>query len=229
MSEIWSTNSIRLLTSLCNIPLNSVLHCFRIDYAVNGDRNLVGLSVVFQKSPSRHLKHKSPSTLRRNKLRKEIRQQRRSQQQGLGIQASSSSLSTVNPTPLSLISGKHTTKPDSSFNTSSESKTTINTNASSTRIDHPSSSASSVAPQLSGRPIGTTSSSAFSYSQATTSSSTFQSPSRRSMAPASGGPLLVLRATLDDGTVVRKRLSSATSSSSLSSSSRAATAAPVRL
>ena len=205
MNAIWNTDSIRLLTSLCNISSNSVLHCFRLDYAVNGDRNLVGLSVVFQKSPSRHHKHKSPSTLRRNQLRKEIRRQRMCQQQGLGTQApprtqpSQPHSQSLIP---DLISGNQTTL-GSSSNTSSEHQTTTNTNASSILIDRHTNSASlPETRQLTGRPTGTTSSSVVSShpNQATTSSSSSSVQSTRRFGTTTvSGPLLVPSTTLDDG------------------------------
>lgn len=131
MSEIWERQSIHLLTRICNIPFDSSLQSYKVDYAVHGDRNLVSLSVVFQKSPSRHQKHKSPSTLRHNQRRSEIWLKRRSAQVGLGFQATSTSPAASQPEPpLSLISVDPTT-PAISFNSSSEHKTTISHNATS--------------------------------------------------------------------------------------------------
>ena len=193
-----------------------------MDHGLHGDKNLVGFSVIFQKSPIPRQKHKSPSSIRRSQLRKEIRRQQRSQQHGLGIQATSTSSSSSQPgSSLSLISGQPTTT-DSTSNTSSEHKTTTNNNVSSIRIDHSSNSASSTETlQLTGRPIGTTSSAVVStYPNPATTSSSYQSPTQRSTIRVPG-PLLVLRATLDDGTV-------ASSSSSSVSSSRAKPSAPTK-
>ena len=211
MNEIWNSNLIHLLTSVCNIPQSSILRHFRVDHGLHGDKNLVGFSVIFQKSPIPRQKHKSPSSIRRSQLRKEIRRQQRSQQHGLGTQATSSSVSTSQSGVSWSLNPEQPTTANLTFNTSSEHKTTTNANASFNQIDRlPHSASSFVTSQITGRSASTSSS----------SPSSFKTPGQRRIVTTSG-PLLVLRATLDDGTVVRKRLSPATSSSSFSSSARA--------
>jgi len=118
-----------------------MIKTFRVDHGIHGDENLVGFSVVFQKSPIHLHKHKSPSALRHNQIRSEIRQKQKSQILGLGTQAGPL-LSPSQREAKQLISTNPPKDSDVSQSTSSESKVVINSSASSAPSYGPTNSAS---------------------------------------------------------------------------------------